>query len=83
MWRARWLERRQETRGQRLALLPLELPAALYGLGAVLHRAMYRCGLRRARRFPGRVVSVGNLTVGGNAKTVIGPSSAMISGCRT
>jgi tetraacyldisaccharide 4'-kinase len=37
------------------------------GLGA--HRGAYRAGLRRATRLPCRVVSVGNLTVGGTGKT--------------
>ena len=63
--RASWLGERQESLGRRLALLPL-LPAAwAYGAGARLHRGLYRSGLRRQERPSYRVVSVGNLVVGG------------------
>jgi tetraacyldisaccharide 4'-kinase len=64
-----WLERREESPSQRLALLPLELPAALYAVGARLHRSLYRRGWRRARRLSCGVVSVGGLTAGGSGKT--------------
>lgn len=44
-------------------------PAALYGLVVRSRVALYRSGILRARRLGGRVVSVGNLTVGGTGKT--------------
>jgi tetraacyldisaccharide 4'-kinase len=64
-----WLGEPGRTPLQRVALLPLSGLAALYGLGARLHRAAYRTGLRRARTLPCRVVSVGSLAVGGSGKT--------------
>ena len=45
--------------------------ARLYGLGARGRRALYARGLRTARHLPARVVSVGNLTVGGAGKTPV------------
>ncbi len=76
MPRAGWLEAREESRLRRAALLPLAAAAALYGAGARIHRSLYRRGLLRARRVPGSVVSVGNLTLGGNAKT---PAAAWLA----
>ncbi len=67
-----WLERRDETRWQRLALVPLAVIAAFYGLAARAHRALVR-----PRHNPAcRVISVGNLVVGGSAKT---PATAWIA----
>jgi len=74
--RAAWLEAREEGRARRAVLLPLAGAARLYAVGAALHRSLYRARWLRARRFPGRVVSVGNLTVGGNAKT---PAAAWLA----
>jgi len=60
-----------------LALLPLVPAAWLYAAGAWLHRAVWRRGLRRPRRIGGlKVLAVGNLTVGGSAKT---PAAAWIA----
>jgi tetraacyldisaccharide 4'-kinase len=45
-------------------------PASLaWDAGARLKAATYRCGVRRVRRLPGNVISVGNLTTGGTGKT--------------
>jgi tetraacyldisaccharide 4'-kinase len=53
------------------------VPAAwLYAAGAGLHRALYRKGPLRRIVLPIRVVSVGNLVVGGSAKT---PTAAWIA----
>jgi len=61
----------------RLLLLPLVPAAWLYAAGAWLHRAVWRRGLRRPRRVGGlEVISVGNLVVGGSAKT---PAAAWIA----
>ena len=74
--RARWLQDDGGGWARELALAPL-LPASwLYGLGAWLHRSLYRRGLLRAAQLPCRVVSVGNLTVGGSGKT---PSAAWLA----
>jgi tetraacyldisaccharide 4'-kinase len=67
--RAGWLTRRDETRLQAAALLPLQLLSWPYGAGAWLHRALYRQGVFRRSHFSGRVVSVGNLVAGGTGKT--------------
>jgi tetraacyldisaccharide 4'-kinase len=51
--------------------------AALYGLGARGRRTLYDRGWRQARRLPGPVLSIGNLTVGGAGKT---PLTAYLAG---
>jgi tetraacyldisaccharide 4'-kinase len=67
--RASWLATRDETPLRAAALLPLEPLSWLYGAGAWAHRALYHKGVLRRSRFPGHVVSVGNLVVGGTGKT--------------
>jgi tetraacyldisaccharide 4'-kinase len=70
--RAGWLEAAEaESLARRLALLPLLPLAWLYGAAAALHRGLYRAGWRRQQRLPCRVVSVGNLVVGGAGKTPV------------
>lgn len=64
-----WLEQREESLLQRLALLPLELPAAVWAASASLHREIHRRGWLRPRRLSCAVVSVGGLTAGGSGKT--------------
>ncbi|MDH5307823.1 MAG: tetraacyldisaccharide 4'-kinase [Myxococcales bacterium] len=67
--RAGWLEQRQESLARRLALAPLVPAAWIYAACAGAHRALYEQGVRAPRKLPCRVVSVGNLVVGGTAKT--------------
>lgn len=51
-------------------LLPFLVPLAwLYRIGVKLRLWAYRIGVFRSHRLPGRVISVGNLTVGGTGKT--------------
>ncbi|MFO0726973.1 MAG: tetraacyldisaccharide 4'-kinase [Myxococcota bacterium] len=51
-------------------LLPLLWPASgLFGAGAWVREIAYKTGAKRAERLPVPVISVGNLTVGGNGKT--------------
>jgi tetraacyldisaccharide 4'-kinase len=45
--------------------------AALYGAAWEARRRSYALGLLRPRRVPARVVSIGNLTVGGTGKTTL------------
>lgn len=64
-----WLHKKEESRLERAALLPFAALASLYALGARAHRFVYRAGLKKAVRLGCRVVSVGNLVVGGSGKT--------------
>lgn len=60
-----------ESLARRIALAPLALAELPYAAGAWLHRRMYEAGLRARVRLDARVVSVGNLAVGGSAKTPV------------
>ncbi len=70
-----WQASGRESLAQRALRAPLLPLAWLYGGAARLHRHLYRSGALEARRFPGHVVSVGNLVVGGTGKT---PAAAWI-----
>jgi tetraacyldisaccharide 4'-kinase len=59
------------TPGWRLARALLAPAAALYGTAAAARGAAYRLGVLRARGVPARVVSIGNLRVGGTGKTPV------------
>ncbi|MFQ5697690.1 MAG: tetraacyldisaccharide 4'-kinase [Myxococcota bacterium] len=54
---------------ERALLAGLAPAEAGYRIGGVLHRSLYAGGLLRRVRLPLQVVSVGNLAVGGSAKT--------------
>jgi tetraacyldisaccharide 4'-kinase len=66
-----FLWRVDESFAQRVMLSPLVLAEAAYATGAALHRAVYARGWRKPRRLDAKVVSVGNLAVGGSAKTPV------------
>ena len=66
-----FLWRVDESVARRLWLAPLALASLAYAGGATLHRWVYDAGLRRRVRLDARVVSVGNLSVGGSAKTPV------------
>ena len=53
----------------RAGLVPLWLASQGYRVAAGAHRAGYASGVRRRRRLPCPVVSIGNLTLGGTGKT--------------
>lgn len=74
--RPSWFDERRPGWLRRLALLPLTLASGLYALGAWLHRRIYSWGLLRPARLACRVVSVGNLVVGGSGKT---PAAAWLA----
>jgi tetraacyldisaccharide 4'-kinase len=63
------LSERDESLARQLALAPLDVASWCYAGGAWLHRASSEWGLTRRRRLAAHVVSVGNLVVGGTAKT--------------
>jgi tetraacyldisaccharide 4'-kinase len=65
------LWQREETTARKLLLSPLLVAEGAWRVGAWLHRASYERGLRRRVRVPLRVVSVGNLAVGGSGKTPV------------
>ena len=64
-----WLEQREESPSRRLALAPLVVPSWCYAGAATLHRVLSERGWLRRRHLAARVVSVGNLVVGGTGKT--------------
>jgi tetraacyldisaccharide 4'-kinase len=69
--RARWLEEREESPLRWLLLAPLLPLSWVYAAVAGLHRVAAERGWIARRRIPGHVLSVGNLVVGGTAKTPI------------
>jgi len=69
MRRPSWFDTAEESLARRFALLPLDLLALAYGVGARVHRAAYARGLLHPVQLSCRVVSVGNLVVGGSGKT--------------
>jgi tetraacyldisaccharide 4'-kinase len=64
-----YLWQREESLLRRVLLSPLLLAEGGYRAATFLHRLAYVRGVRRRIRLPLRVVSVGNLTVGGSGKT--------------
>jgi tetraacyldisaccharide 4'-kinase len=66
-----FLWRIDESPSRQAALAPLALAELAYRAGATLHRWVYDAGLRPRVRLDARVVSVGNLAVGGSAKTPV------------
>ncbi len=59
-----------ETWRRKALLAPLELASWAYGAGVRMRGALYDAGLMRGERVEGlRVISVGNLNVGGTGKT--------------
>ncbi len=71
MRRPAFFAARQEGVLARLALAPLVVASWIYEVLAALHRMVYERGIRRSTRLACRVVSVGNLSVGGTGKTPV------------
>ena len=65
-WRT---SREPESALRRLALLPLSAASRLVEGGARIHRFLYERGVLGGVAFPGHVLSVGGLSVGGSGKT--------------
>lgn len=57
------------SRGDRLTAAGLRALSGMYGLALRAHLGAYRWGLARRTRLAARVISLGNLTVGGTGKT--------------
>jgi tetraacyldisaccharide 4'-kinase len=64
-----WFDARELGLASRAALAPLTALSWAYAGGAALHRAAYERRVLRPARLACRVVSVGNLVVGGSGKT--------------
>ncbi len=54
---------------QKILLAPLSLLAILYGWAVGIRTFFYRKGIFRTRSLPCKVISVGNITLGGTGKT--------------
>ncbi len=54
---------------ERAYLLPLHVISSMYGLGVRARLFLYRTGFLEESRLPCKVISVGNITLGGTGKT--------------
>jgi len=54
---------------QKAYLAPLQAISSIYGLGVRARLFLYRTGLLKESRLPCKVISVGNITLGGTGKT--------------
>jgi len=65
---------------QRALVFPLYLPSIFYGWAIRLWVLYYSLGIKKAKRLPCPVISVGNITVGGTGKTPL--AMALAKGLR-
>ncbi len=70
-WHRRLIEEGPDSPAERMLLVLLRFPAALFGFLTRGRAALYRCGLLSSYRAPVPVISVGNLAVGGTGKTPV------------
>jgi tetraacyldisaccharide 4'-kinase len=70
-----WVERLYQERSSRyivmLCLLPVYLVSLVYGLVMLVRSVCYRAGLFKSHAVPACVVSVGNISLGGQGKTPV------------
>ena len=74
-----WEPRTASERAVRLALVPASLA---YGVAITIRNRLYDTGWLEQVRVDARVLSVGNLTVGGTGKTPAAPARAQPASCR-
>src|SRR5512139_900200 len=65
----RFLYRKQKSFGEKVLLFPLYLLSVPYGWAVRTRILLYAHGVKRSKRLPCPVISVGNITVGGTGKT--------------
>lgn len=64
-----WEKRRERLRQSAFGSALLKLLSIFYAFALLLRRAMYWTGLKKKIRLSARVISIGNLSVGGTGKT--------------
>ncbi len=65
----RFLYRKQKSFWEKTLLFPLYLLSVPYGWAVRMRTLLYDLGVKRSKRLPCPVISVGNITVGGTGKT--------------
>ncbi len=59
----------EESKLRKVALAPLSLLSFFYGLALKIRLFLFHCGIFHMRTLPCKVISVGNITLGGTGKT--------------
>ncbi len=63
------ISQEEESFWQKIYLAPLALPAFFYKQAVTIRLLLYSLGLKQVRSLPLKVISVGNISVGGTGKT--------------
>jgi tetraacyldisaccharide 4'-kinase len=64
-----WLLQEQGGWQQDLLFFPLSIVSCIYGIVVEIRKTLYQRGFFTSRRLPCKVISVGNITLGGTGKT--------------
>ncbi len=64
-----WEKRREKIRGSAFGPALLKILSLIFWCALLLRKAIYQLGLKKPLRLPARVISIGNLSVGGTGKT--------------